>query len=117
MEQINKLLIILVSLAIGAIMYIVTIDNKTAENFAKTSEGIAKTSEGIAKSSENIISDVVKAAEKVAQTTENKNIVIPPHPYNECIKLLIDQVNKESKTSDFDKMKAVCFGLLEKEKN
>ena len=110
MEQINKLLIILVSLAIGAIMYIVTIDNKTAENFAKTSEGIAKTSE-------NIISDVVKAAEKVAQTTENKNIVIPPHPYNECIKLLIDQVNKESKASDFDKMKTVCSGLIEKEKN
>ncbi|MDC0864647.1 hypothetical protein OAP56_01695 [Rickettsiaceae bacterium] len=38
------------------------------------------------------------------------------HLYNECIKLLIDQVNKESKASDFDKMKAVCFILSDKEK-
>jgi len=38
------------------------------------------------------------------------------HLYNECIKLLIDQVNKESKASDFDKMKTVCFVLSDKEK-
>jgi len=78
MEQINKLLIFLVGLAIGAIIYIVIC---------------------------------------FTENVENKNVIIAPHPYNECIKLLIDQVNKESKTSDFDKMKAVCFGLLEKEKN
>ncbi len=35
-----------------------------------------------------------------------------PHPYNECIKLLIDQGNKEDKGCDFDKIKSVCFELM-----
>ena len=53
----------------------------------------------------------------VTQTTVNMNKNVAPHPYNECIKLLIDQVNKENKESDFDKMKSVCFVLSDKEKN
>jgi len=87
MEQINKLLIILVALAIGVMTYI-TLD--------------------VVKTAKSITSDVVRAA-------ENKNVA--PHPYNECIKLLIDQVNKENKESDFEKMKLVCSGLLEQRKD
>jgi hypothetical protein len=76
MEQINKLLILLTGLSIGAIIYI-----------------------------------VVSAIDMM----NNKNVVVAPHPYNECMKILIDQVNKENKQSDFDSMKSVCFGLLDKE--
>ncbi|MDC0864938.1 hypothetical protein OAP56_03210 [Rickettsiaceae bacterium] len=74
MEQINKLLILLVVLSIGINAYIV-------------------------------------------KTTVSMNKNVAPHPYNECIKLLIDQVNKENRESDFDKMKAVCFVLSDKDKN
>lgn len=99
MEQINKLLILLVGLAIGAIVYVVVIEAKSTKNIAKISENIS---------------------ENIAKITEDKNITVPkqaPHPYNECIKLLIDQANKENKQSDFDKMKAVCFVLADQEKN
>jgi len=91
-EKWNKLIILITGLAICAIIYIVTIDNRTSESIV----------------------------ENVTKITENKNVITPtppPHPYNECIKLLIDQVNKENKESDFNKMKTVCSGLLEKEKN
>ena len=77
MEQINKLLILLTGLSIGAIIYI-----------------------------------IVSAIDMM----NNQNIVAPTHPYDKCIKILIDQVNKENKQSDFDSIKSVCFGLLDKEK-
>jgi len=79
MEQINKLLVLLVGLSIGATLYIVVSTIDMMDN-------------------------------------KNVNVVFAPHPYNECMKLLIDQVNKENKQSDFDSMKSVCFGLLDKEK-
>ncbi|MDC0864747.1 hypothetical protein OAP56_02235 [Rickettsiaceae bacterium] len=97
MEQINKLLIFLVGLAIAAIVYVVY------DMTGKFSDITSKFAETVEKS--------------IEKTVENKNMVIPPHPYNECIKLLIDQVNKENKDSDFEKMKAVCFVLSDKEKN
>lgn len=84
MEQINKLLILLTGLSIGAIIYIVVSSN---ELFSKTIVGMM----------------------------DNKNVVVAPHPYNDCMKILIDQVNKENKQSDFDSMKSICFGLLDKE--
>lgn len=48
----------------------------------------------------------------------NKNITItsPLHPYNECIKLLIDQANKEQVKFEQDKAKNVCFDLLNQSK-
>ncbi|MDP4708824.1 MAG: hypothetical protein NWS20_02320 [Rickettsiaceae bacterium] len=84
MEQINKLLILLTGLSIGAIIYIVVSSN---ELFSKTIVGMM----------------------------DNKNVVVAPHAYNDCMKILIDQVNKENKQSDFDSMKSICFGLLDKE--
>jgi len=107
MEQINKLLILLTVLLIAAIIYIVVSSNNVAVSsnnvFSKTVLDMTQTTQ--------------KMMEKTMESImENKNISIAPHPYNECIKLLIDQVNKENKQSDFDKMKTVCFGLLDKEK-
>ena len=91
MEQINKLLILLTGLSIGAIIYIVVSSNN------------------VTMSSNNVFS-------KSIVMMDNKNVAVAPHPYNECIKILIDQVNKENKQSDFDSMKSVCLGLLDKEK-
>lgn len=101
MEQINKLLILLTVLSIAAIIYIVVSSNN------------------VAVSSNNVFSktvlDMTQTAQKIMDN-KNVNVVFAPHPYNECMKLLIDQVNKENKQSDFDSMKSVCFGLLDKEK-
>ena len=36
------------------------------------------------------------------------------HPYNDCIKLVIDQANKESIKFDHEKAKSLCFDLLNK---
>jgi hypothetical protein len=91
MEQINKLLILLTGLSIGAIIYIVSSSNN------------------VTMSSNDVFS-------KSIVMMDNKNVAVAPHPYNECIKILIDQVNKENKQSDFDSMKSVCLGLLDKEK-
>ncbi len=40
---------------------------------------------------------------------------VQPHPYNECMKLYIDQANKEGSKCDFDKAKAICFDLVHKD--
>lgn len=37
------------------------------------------------------------------------------HPYNECIKLFIEKT-KEQKEFDFEKVKSICFELLNKDK-
>ena len=37
------------------------------------------------------------------------------HPYNECIKLFIEKT-KEPKEFDFEKVKSICFELLNKDK-
>lgn len=48
----------------------------------------------------------------------NNNITVPyhnivyTHPYNDCIKLLIDQANKENIKFDQEQSKSVCFELL-----
>ena len=98
MEQINKLLILLTGLSIGAIIYIVV-----------SSNNVTMSSNNVTMSSNEVFS-------KSIVMMDNKNVAVAPHPYNECIKILIDQVNKENKQSDFDSMKSVCLGLLDKEK-
>tara|TARA_B110000503_G_scaffold7870_1_gene10699 strand:- start:5141 stop:5431 length:291 start_codon:yes stop_codon:yes gene_type:complete len=92
MEQINKPLMFLTGLSIVAIIYIVVSSNKV------------------------IISSNEVFSKTIIDMMDNKNVAVAPHPYNECIKRLIDQVNKENKQSDFDSMKSVCLGLLDKEK-
>ena len=91
MEQINKPLMFLTGLSIVAIIYIVVSSNN------------------VTMSSNDVFS-------KSIVMMDNKNVAVAPHPYNECIKILIDQVNKENKQSDFDSMKSVCLELLDKEK-
>jgi len=99
MEQTNKLLMLLVALALIVIAYVVSKMDNVANNISKTSESMAQT-----------------MAQSMSQTfvkvTEDNNVVTPPHPYNECIKLLTDL----NKANDLDKIKIVCSGLLDKEK-
>ena len=101
MEQINKPLMFLTGLSIVAIIYIVVSSNKV---IISSNEVFSKT--------------IVDMMDNKNITNKNVTVVpVPlPHPYNECIKILIDQVNKENKQSDFDSMKSVCLGLLDKEK-
>ncbi len=58
-----------------------------------------------------IVKTAFNTIEKTVPTIDGK-IIQPFHPYNECIKLLIDQANHENSNFDSEKAKSVCFNLL-----
>ena len=128
MEKNNKLLAYITAIFVGIIV-VVIISNASVlkngnSNFSNAVTDISKNMTGIVekmtKSNEKMAHDMIKAIESFAimvpSMTDNKNVEIAPHPYNICIKLLIDQVNHENSKSDFDKMKSVCYELM-KDKN
>jgi len=110
MEQTNRSLVFLVGLAflvIGVAFVSVTcVMSNLTEKIDNISNNISKTSESMAQT----------MSQTFIKVTEDNDVVTPPHPYNECIKLLIDQTNRENKESDFAKMKAVCSVLSTQEK-
>lgn len=95
MESINKLLvliIIIISITFGFTMcYVIHMFN---EIFTKK--------------------DLVNLSSQELISLSGKSIISIDHPYNECIKLLIDQANKENIHFEQEKAKSVCFELLEK---
>jgi hypothetical protein len=64
-----------------------------------------------------MLTDIVaqSTAEAVSSVKANKNIIIAPNPYNECLKLFIEQV-KVAKEFDFEKTESTCFDLLDSTK-
>lgn len=45
--------------------------------------------------------------------SKDLNLTYPPHPYNVCLQTLIDQANREGTKTDLDKIKSVCFELMQ----
>ncbi len=49
----------------------------------------------------------------------NDRSIVIMHPYNECLKLFVEKAkdNKDAKEFEFEHVKAICFELLNKDKN
>ena len=111
METINRLLIILVMLAIIACAVIsITITSF----FIEGNKVAIHTVEAI---SNNIMEKVLEASKnKSILSTDNERNIITTHPYNECIKLFVDQAHESKIVCDYEKAKSVCFELLNKNK-
>jgi hypothetical protein len=86
MDSINKLLVALVFSAIIGICYVAELNLRKDELYNERDVKIT-------------------TAQDIALTQ-------PLHPYNQCVKLLIDQANKESKKFSPEETKSLCFDLL-----
>ena len=103
MDHINKLLILLLAFSIAGSIYS---NSSTNNSFSKT---VTNMNDNITHAVENMADNFTRATENMIH---NKNVEMAPHPYNVCIKLLIDQVNHENSKSDFNEMKSVCYELM-----
>ncbi len=105
MEKVNKSLIFIIVTLIAAIVCVILSSN----NVMKSSNDTIVTTTASMNASMNA------SIASIMDSQHNKNLEVAPHPYNQCIKLLIDQTNKENKEADFDKIKSVCFELAPKD--